>query len=149
MSLGEVVNVHFARADVRRLRVLIEIGELQRNRRRIEVKANIKGDALGKYEKRLTKIRKEVEEKFDKYEMLKVKHPEKAVRAFIMFKTMSSRDNILLQYHDGPFKRYCVQAICCRPKQYEDRLFMGKWLRVKKAKDPDIINWENLNISKT
>jgi len=24
---------------------------------------------------------------------------------------------------------------------------MGKWLRVKKAKDPSIINWENLNTS--
>lgn len=28
-----------------------------------------------------------------------------------------------------------------------DYRFMGQWLQVKKAKAPDIINWENLNTS--
>jgi hypothetical protein len=63
------VNIHFARADVRRLRILIDIEEKDKEKRRIIAKSK-KGDHLGKYKKRKDKIEKEIKEKYEEYEKL-------------------------------------------------------------------------------
>ena len=64
-----------------------------------------------------------------------------------MLRSMKAREELISKYYDGKVKRCCIKFMCCRYKEYRDRKFMGKWLRVKKAKDPSIINWENLNTS--
>jgi hypothetical protein len=67
--------------------------------------------------------------------------------AFVMLRSIKAREELISKYYDGKVKRCCVRFMCCRINNYKSRMFMGKWLRVKKAKDPSIINWENLNTS--
>ena len=64
-----------------------------------------------------------------------------------MLRSMKAREELISKFHDGKVKRCCIRYMCCRMNVYKSRMFLGNWLRVKKAKDPSIINWENLNTS--
>ena len=55
----------------------------------------------------------------------------------------------MIAYHDGYIKRKCLK-IFRKEDPYKELYFKGKhWLKVKKAKDPSIILWENLSKSNT
>jgi len=66
---------------------------------------------------------------------------------FVNLRSIKAREELISKFYDGKVKRCCVRIMFCCKNEYKSRMFMGKWLRVKKAKDPSIINWENLNTS--
>jgi hypothetical protein len=72
------------------------------------------------------------------------KDKDKAVVAYVMLRSMEGKERAINAYKAGRCRRWCATNLCCAGKQYKDKMFMGKWLRVKEAKAPDIIKWENL-----
>jgi hypothetical protein len=51
-----------------------------------------------------------------------MKHPEKAVRAFVQMKSMKAREDMLIAYHDGDFKRWVVTKLLGRHDFYEKQM---------------------------
>jgi hypothetical protein len=52
---------------------------------------------------------------------------------------MEGKERAIAAYRAGICRRWCAINVCCAGKAYKEKMFMGKWLRIKEAKAPDII----------
>jgi hypothetical protein len=102
-----------------------------------------------KYEKAITKLSANIDKNIGEYNKYELSHTNKAVVAYVMLRSMEGKERLIHAYRMGAFKRCCLTNFCCQGKAFKSRYFMKKWLRVKNAKAPDIINWENLRTGRT
>ena len=62
---------------------------------------------------------------------------------------MEGKARAIKAYDAGMVKRCCLSTFCCEGKKIRKKAFLDReWLKVKDAKDPEVIMWENLNVSK-
>lgn len=75
--------------------------------------------------------------------------------AYILFKNMKDANTVLDVYNVNPGYRTIINKLCCkcccakRQKELDDLLFMGRWLKITRAGEPDEIKWENNGYSGT
>jgi hypothetical protein len=62
---------------------------------------------------------------------------------------MEGRERLIKAYKGGSLKRWCLIKCCNQEKNFKKKFFLNKWLSIKGAKSPDIINWENLHTTTT
>ena len=67
-------------------------------------------------------MEKKIHEKKIEHLTLVFKNPEKAIRAFVMLRSMKARETLIAAYYDGKVKRCCVRYMCCNRKKYQRRM---------------------------
>lgn len=97
-----------------------------------------------KYKSKIKKLSESIDKNVAEYNKYELSHTNKAVVAYVMLRSMEGKERLIHAYHMGAFKRWCLTSFCCQGKRFKSRLFFDEWLRVKEAKAPDIIIWENL-----
>lgn len=65
-----------------------------------------------------------------------------------MMRSMEGKERAINAYRAGRCRRWCAINMCCGGKKYKEKMFMNEWLKIKEAKAPDIIKWENLQTTR-
>lgn len=66
---------------------------------------------------------------------------QRAVVAFVQFKSMTGQRRFLKGARVGWFKR------TFKKKEYEDKKFKGQWLDIRRAPEPEVVLWQNQHIT--
>ncbi len=67
-----------------------------------------------KFEEEIKKVTVKIDQQINKHMNLEIKNPEKAIRGFVMLKSMESRERLIAAYGEGKVKRCCMRYLCCR-----------------------------------
>lgn len=100
-------------------------------------------------QKVVEKIEARIQKNVDKCKNNESSINDKAVVAYVMLRSMEGKERAINAYKVGSCRRWCLTNLCCQGGRFKSKMFMGKWLRVKEAKAPDIIKWENLRSSRS
>ena len=73
--------------------------------------------------------------------------------AYVTFRSMHDKNQVLKAYNISSRYRFVVNNLCCccmreQQEMLRQRMFYDRWIKVKKASEPDEIQWENLGVSK-
>lgn len=69
--------------------------------------------------------------------------------AFVLFRSMEGVERALVGFQHNRFFRYFFSVFyCCTPKLYRKKLFRDKWIKVKRAVEPELLIWENFGVTK-
>eukprot|EP00347_Sterkiella_histriomuscorum_P019500 403341392 len=146
----QIVNIHFGMSDYGKIKILLMVYndvklmvQLEAKRRRTKSKKLLeKIDKQIKHRNRIIDIRLSVFKRFESTNQNKV------VNAYVMFRSMEGKHRVLNAFKDGSITRFFKTYFCCKCIHYNKKKFLGKWIKVKEAKAPDIILWENLKTGK-
>ena len=140
------MNIHFGMTSFGRMKMLLAIYTDMKEQMRVEARLKLDKDGKRKedYKKKIAKLSADIDKNIASYNKYELSHTNKAVVAYVMLRSMEGKERLLNAYHMGATKRWCLSAFCCQGKRFKPKIFFGKWLRVKEAQAPDIINWENL-----
>jgi len=138
------MNIHFGLTGYGRLHYLMNIAKVLAQIDLEEKKMSLAQDKE-KYKHRIANLKK----KIDKEEVKLEKHEQKAqtevVNAYVTFRSMEGKERALYAFRYTACKRCCLMC-CFRAEKVRKKLFYGRWLRVKQAISPDLINWQNLSV---
>lgn len=73
--------------------------------------------------------------------------------AYVVFRSMEGAARFTKAYDISYWSRCLLKSVCrccsCKDKkEYQRKLFRGKYLSVKPAVEPSLIHWENIGITK-
>jgi hypothetical protein len=60
-----------------------------------------------------------------KHKNLEMENPEKAIRGFVMLRSMVARENLIVAYGEGNIKRCLLSVFCCKNKIYRTRMYLN------------------------
>ena len=91
-------------------------------------------------------------EKAESYKKQFKKEQLNIKNAFVIFRTMEGAARMKKAYSASKWTRRCnklchISGCYCVPK-HEQKLFHKHWLKVEPALEPDLINWENVGLSR-
>ena len=146
---SEIVNIHFGMESFGKMKFLLDIYVDMKNQSRGEARKKLDKDKSSQYDKSIEELGKNIEKNINSFNKYEETHTDKPVAAYIMLRSMEGRDRLIQAYKGGSIKRWFLINCCRQDKKFQSKFFLKKWLSIKAAKSPDIINWENLHTTTT
>lgn len=139
---AKIVDIFFGMEDYAKMKVLIDISNLYLNVMRNNLLIQKDPKKQAKYEKENLKFEGLIDKKVELYSRIQ-KGEQKVVNAYIIFRSMEGKERMVQAYTEK-----CCRCACIGGKRYREKLFFGKFLKVKESVAPDLILWENLKTGK-
>ncbi|CDW73927.1 UNKNOWN [Stylonychia lemnae] len=150
VNFKEIVNIYFGMTSYSNMKILLEVYNDIKELVFLETK--MKKDKKKRKKSYIRKIEKKntvIDIKLRLIKDLKLNEQDKTnkiVNAYVVFRSMEGRQRALQAYEDGYLTRLFGKYLCCKYWDYKQKKFLDKWIKVKPAKSPDIILWQNLKV---